>query len=107
MGGPEDRAMSQDASRESDILRAARHMLDQYGQHAKWQAGARIRREGFLRWEAPMEKTLADIDADTASLRSNVAKYSKVAEERKARGHLLIAEKQMEFAADLRREWLG
>ena len=33
--------MSQDASRESDILRAARHMLDQYGQHAKWQAGAR------------------------------------------------------------------
>ena len=42
-----------------------------------------------------------DVRVRLASLRSNVAKYSKVAEERKARGHLLIAEKQMEFVADL------
>jgi hypothetical protein len=82
-------------------LQAARNMVDQYGQRAQWQAVARIRGEGFLRWEAPMEKTLADIDVDIAFLRSNVAKYRKVAEERKARGHLLIAEKQMEFVADL------
>jgi hypothetical protein len=93
--------MSQDASRESDICGPRVTCLISMVRHAKWQAMARIRREGFLRWEAPMEKTLADIDADIASLRSNMAKYSKVAEERKARGHLLIAEKQMEFVADL------
>ena len=79
-------------------------MVDQYGQRAQWQAVARIRGEGLLRWEAPMEKTLADIDADVASLRSNVAKYRKVAQERKARGHLLIAEKQMEFVEQLKQK---
>jgi hypothetical protein len=51
--------------------------------------------------EVPMERTRADIDADIASLRANVAKYRALAEERKANGHLMIAEKLVEFVADL------
>jgi hypothetical protein len=48
-----------------------------------------------------MERTLADIEADIASLRANVAKYRALAEERLAHGQLMIAQKQMEFVADL------
>jgi hypothetical protein len=48
-----------------------------------------------------MERTFADIEADIASLRANVAKYRALAEERLAHGQLMIAQKQMEFVADL------
>src|ERR1700730_1683138 len=50
---------------------------------------------------APMERTFADIEADIASLRASVAKYRALAEERLAHGQLMIAQKQMEFVADL------
>ena len=33
--------MSQDAPIDSDILRAARHMIEQHGQRAAWQAETR------------------------------------------------------------------
>ena len=48
-----------------------------------------------------MEKTDADIDADIALLRENMAKCRKLAEERKAHGQLMIAEQLVEFVADL------
>jgi hypothetical protein len=43
----------------------------------------------------------ADIGADIASLRASVAKYRALAEERKAHGHMMIAEKLTEFVTDL------
>jgi hypothetical protein len=49
----------------------------------------------------PMDRTFADVEADIASLRANVAKYRKRAEECLAHGQLMIAQKQMEFVADL------
>jgi hypothetical protein len=48
-----------------------------------------------------MERTFADIEAEIASLRASVAKYRALAEERLAHGQLMIAQKQMEFVADL------
>lgn len=48
-----------------------------------------------------MERTLADIEADIASLRANVAKYRRLAQERSAHGQIMIAQKLLEFVADL------
>jgi hypothetical protein len=48
-----------------------------------------------------MEKTLADIEADIASLRENVTKYRKLAEEHRAAHNAMIAEKLMELVVDL------
>jgi hypothetical protein len=48
-----------------------------------------------------MEGTFADIEADIASLRANAVKYRKLAEDRRAAGHVMVAEKLMELVADL------
>ena len=48
-----------------------------------------------------MEKTLADTEANIASLRANVAKYRNIAERRKTLGHVTVAEQLMEFVIDL------
>jgi hypothetical protein len=48
-----------------------------------------------------MEKTLADIEADIASLRANVTNYRKLAEEHRAADNLLTAQKLMELVIDL------
>ena len=44
-----------------------------------------------------MEKTDADIDADIASVRETAARYRKLAEEREAYDHRIIAENVLEF----------
>ena len=43
----------------------------------------------------------ADIDADIAAVRENIAKCRKLAEDRKVQGELMIAEQVLEFVADL------
>jgi hypothetical protein len=48
-----------------------------------------------------MERTLADIEANIASLRANVAKYREIAERRKTLGHVMVAKQLMEFVVDL------
>jgi hypothetical protein len=48
-----------------------------------------------------MERTFADIEADIASLRANAVKYRKLAEDRRAAGHFMVAEKLMELLAEL------
>jgi hypothetical protein len=48
-----------------------------------------------------MEKTLAAIEADIATLRANVANYRKLAEEHRAAENVLIAKKLMELVIDL------
>jgi len=48
-----------------------------------------------------MEKTLVDIEADIASLRANVTKYRRLAEEHRAADNVMIAEKLMELVIDL------
>jgi hypothetical protein len=52
-------------------------------------------------WEVPMEKTLADIEADIASLRENLTKYRKLAEEHRAADNVMIAKKLMDLVVDL------
>ena len=47
-----------------------------------------------------MEKTIADIRADIASLREHAAKYRELAEQRQAVDQLRIAEKLMELVAE-------
>jgi hypothetical protein len=47
-----------------------------------------------------MEKTLADIQANIASLRANVAKFREIAERRKTLGDVTAAEQLMEFVVD-------
>lgn len=48
-----------------------------------------------------MEKTLAEIHADIASLREHAAKFRRLAEERKAVDQTQIANKLMEVVGDL------
>ena len=48
-----------------------------------------------------MEKTLAEINADIASLRQHAAKYRELAEQRKAVDQTKIAAKLMELVTDL------
>jgi hypothetical protein len=48
-----------------------------------------------------MEKTLADIEADVASLRENLTKYRKLAEEHRAADNVMIAKKLMDLVVDL------
>jgi hypothetical protein len=48
-----------------------------------------------------MERTLVDIEADIASLRANVTKYRRLAEEHRTADNLLIANKLMELVIDL------
>ena len=48
-----------------------------------------------------MERTLADMKADIASLRANAATHRKLAEDRRAAAHAMVAEKLMELAAEL------
>jgi hypothetical protein len=48
-----------------------------------------------------MEKTLADIAANIASLSANVAKYREIAERRKTLGDIMVAKQLMEFVVDL------
>jgi hypothetical protein len=48
-----------------------------------------------------MEKTLADIEADIASLRENLTKYRKLAEEHRAADNVMIAKKLMDLVVDL------
>ena len=48
-----------------------------------------------------MERTLADIEAGIASLRADVTKYRQLAEKRAAHGQIMIAQKLLEFVADL------
>jgi len=47
--------------------------------------------------------TLADIEADVASLLANVIKYRKLAEEHRAAQNVMIAKKLMELVIDLER----
>ena len=47
-----------------------------------------------------MKKTLAEIDADIADLSAGVAKYRKLAEERRAIGHLQGAHNLMALVAE-------
>ena len=51
-------------------------------------------------WSKPMEKTIDAIQADIIRLRENVARFRRLAEERKAADHLMIATKLTEVAAD-------
>jgi hypothetical protein len=48
-----------------------------------------------------MEKTLADIEADIFSLRANVTKYRRLAEQHRAAENALIAKKLMELVIAL------
>jgi hypothetical protein len=48
-----------------------------------------------------MEKMLAEIKADIAKLHEHAAKYRKLAEERRAADHGPIADKLLEYVADL------
>jgi hypothetical protein len=48
-----------------------------------------------------MEKTLAEIKADIASLREHAANYRRLAEERRAVDQRQIADKLMEFVGEL------
>jgi hypothetical protein len=47
-----------------------------------------------------MQKTAEAIRADIASLRANVTTFRRLAEERRAADHILIADKLLEVAAD-------
>ncbi|HWI26883.1 MAG TPA: hypothetical protein VN668_07920 [Stellaceae bacterium] len=48
-----------------------------------------------------MERTLADIEANIASLRADVTKYRGLAEEHRAAANVMIAKKLMELVIDL------
>jgi hypothetical protein len=48
-----------------------------------------------------MEKTLAQIETEIGSMRAGAAKYSKLAEERRAVGQLMVAERLTLLVADL------
>ena len=48
-----------------------------------------------------MDKTLADIEANIASLHANVTRYRKLAEEHRAADNVMIAKKLMELTIAL------
>ena len=48
-----------------------------------------------------MENAPTDIDSGIASLEANIAKYRALIEERRAHGHIMIAERLTAFVADL------
>jgi hypothetical protein len=48
-----------------------------------------------------MDKTIAEMEADLASLWSHADKFLKLAEEHAAAGHVAIARKLIEVAAEL------
>jgi hypothetical protein len=56
---------------------------------------------GCFREGVPMERTLKDIQGHIASLRTDLAKYRQLANERKSAGHLQIAEQLVGLIGDI------